>query len=227
MDPEAERFRSRYRLDEVGPHYSGVAHFCFTTFGCLIAIGFCLYQLQAVALWEWLTVPATFLVANGIEYAGHRGPMHRRSRGLGLIFRRHTGQHHAFFTHQNMGLGSSRDFKAVLFPPILLLFFFGGFALPIGAVLALLTTANVAWLFAATSIAYFLNYEWLHLAYHGPPGSWIFRLPGIAGLRRHHARHHDPALMSHYNFNITYPIADHLMGTCYQGDGTRERGLNG
>ncbi len=207
------QFRRRYRAKEIGPRYSGLAHLAFTTLACLGAIALCLSRLEAVQAWEWLSVPFSFLLANFVEYAGHRGPMHHRWRGLGLIHKRHAGFHHSFFTREHMALEGRRDFKVVLFPPLLLLFFFGGFALPIGLLLALATTANVAWLFAATSIAYFLNYELLHLAYHSPENSWLDRLPGIASLRRHHAHHHDPAFKSAYNFNITYPIADRLMGT--------------
>lgn len=209
-------FRERYRAEEVGPRYNGLLHLGFTTLACLVGIAFCLSRLEAVRAFEWLAVPASFLVANFVEYAGHRGPMHHRWRGLGLIFKRHAGFHHGFFTPERMALSSSRDYKVVLFPPILLLFFFGGFALPIGALLALLTTANIAWLFAATSIAYFLNYELLHLAYHSPKSSWLYRLPGMARLRRHHTLHHDHSLMTRANFNITYPIADRVIGTYYR-----------
>jgi len=38
----------------------------------------------------------------------------------------------------------------------------------------------------------------------------------VARLRRHHTLHHDHELMSHYNFNITYPITDWLRGTLYR-----------
>ena len=213
-----DNFRTRYRSEEIGQRYSGLAHLGFTTIACLAGIVFCLSRLEAVATWEWLTVPVTFVIANFIEYTGHRGPMHRRRKGLGLVFKRHTGQHHAFFSSNRMAIEHRQDYQAVLFPPILLLFFFGGFALPIGALLALTTTANIAWLFAATSVAYFLNYEWLHLAYHSRENSRVSRLPGIARLRRLHQAHHDPALMLKYNFNITYPIADRLFGTYYRKD---------
>ena len=101
---------------------------------------------------------------------------------------------------------------------LLLLFFIVCFALPVGIPLALLAGANVGWLFALTAVGYFLNYEWLHFSYHTPEGSWMARLPGVAALRRHHLRHHDQALMSRYNFNITYPIADRLFGTLYRAD---------
>lgn len=206
-------FREQYRREEIGPRYSGRLHFCFTSGVCLAVILLCAAQLQNVQAWEWLAIPLTFLYANWSEWAGHRGPMHHPVRGLGLIFRRHTHQHHRFFVPEHMAFEGVRDYKAVLFPPILLIFFIGAFAVPVGLLIAWLLTANAAWLFVLVSVAYFLNYEWLHFAYHTPADSWVARLPGVAALRRHHTRHHDPALMSHHNFNITYPIADWLFGT--------------
>ncbi|MDR3416344.1 MAG: sterol desaturase family protein [Nevskia sp.] len=216
VDNRVEAFRERYRREQIGPRYNGLAHLCFTSLSCLAVIAFCASRLQAVQWWEWLTVPTTFFFANLVEHAGHRGPMHHPRKGLRLVYERHSGQHHRFFTPQRMDLESTRDFKAVLFPPVLLLFFFGCFALPVGIPLALLTTANIGYLFALTSFGYFLNYEWLHFAYHTPEDSWIARLPGVRVLRRHHTLHHDQNLMSHYNFNITYPIADWLRGTLYR-----------
>jgi hypothetical protein len=210
---QTEAFRAQYRSAEIGPHYNGWLHFAFTSLGCLGVMAFCLWQLDTVSAWEWLTVPAAFLYANLSEWAGHRGPMHNRRPGLGLVFRRHTGQHHAFFTPQRMAFDGSRDYKAVLFPPVLLIFFILAFALPAGLLIAWLLTPNTAYLFVFTSVAYFLNYEWLHFAYHTPENHWASRLPGMRWLRRHHTLHHDHRLMSHANFNITYPIADWLFGT--------------
>ena len=62
-------------------------------------------------------------------------------------------------------------------------------------------------------MAYVLSYEWLHLAYHLPPDSFVGRLPPIRFLRRHHATHHDPRLMMRWNFNITIPLWDLVRGT--------------
>ena len=184
MPGATRQFRRSVREREIGPHYSGLLHLAFTMASCLAAIGFCLLRLERVQYWEWLAVPASFLIANFVEYAAHRGPMHHPVRGLGLIFRRHAGLHHGFFTHETMAYESSRDFKALLFPPLLIVFFFGGMMLPIGLLLGWLTTANIGWLFAATSVAYYLNYELLHLAYHSPQGSLISRVPGVARLQR-------------------------------------------
>jgi hypothetical protein len=112
-----------------------------------------------------------------------------------------------------MAMDSALDYRAVLFPPLLMVFFFGAFALPVGLLLAWTLSANVAWLFLIAGLAYYLNYELLHLAYHLPEESSWFRLPALRRLRRLHFEHHRPALMSHRNFNITYPIFDWLFGT--------------
>lgn len=206
-------FREQYRREEIGPRYNGLLHFCFTTFGCLGVIAFSLLSLESVQALEWLAIPLTFLYSNFSEWAGHRGPMHHPRKGLGLVFRRHTHQHHRFFTPERMAFEGTRDFKAVLFPPVLLIFFNLAFALPAGLLIAWLWSANAAYLFVATSLGYFLNYEWLHFAYHLREDSWVGRLPGMGFLRRHHTLHHDHSLMTTHNFNITYPLADWLLGT--------------
>lgn len=223
MDAAGE-YRERFRQAEIPHWYRGWIHFGFTSTISLAIVAVCIARLEAVTPWEWLTVPLTFLYANLAEYWGHRVPMHRPVPGLGLIFRRHAGQHHRFFTHQRMEFESSRDFKAVLFPSLMIVFFFGVFGLPVGLLLAWLTSPNVGYLYVATAVGYFLNYEWLHFAYHCRSDSWIRRVPGVPLLRRLHHRHHDPALMQHYNFNITYPIGDWLFGTRYRSTPDRAAG---
>jgi hypothetical protein len=203
-----EEFRARARAENVGPHYSGALHFAFVNALALAVMAAAAAQLRGPR-WSLLTVPITFLYANLVEYLAHKGPMHRRTRGLGLVFQRHTLLHHHFFTGESMELASRDDFKMVLFPLVLLVFFFGIFALPISLLLKLLLGANVAALFVITAMAYYLLYEWLHLGYHAGDRAPRF----IAGLRRHHAAHHDPLAMSSRHFNITFPICDWLFGT--------------
>ena len=176
----------------------------------------CLLPLEAVSWREWMVVPAALVYANLVEYVGHRWPMHRPFPGLGLIYKRHAGQHHRFFTHEAMPVESRRDFRALLFPPVLVVFFFGGFAAPVWFLLEAFVSANVAWLFVATGIAYYLNYEVLHTAYHLPESHWLARVGLVRRLRWLHQAHHDPRLMASRNFNITYPLGDWLFGTLHR-----------
>jgi hypothetical protein len=206
-------FREQYRREEIGRRYSGWAHFGFTSGVCLAVVAFAALQVEQPSPLEWLTVPIVFLYANLVEYLGHRGPMHHPVRGLGLLYRRHAKQHHRFFTDEDMAFDDSRDFKAVLFPPVMILFFIGGFGVPMWLVLHRVATDNAAWLAVATAVAYYLNYEWLHFAYHCNPDSRIGRIPGIQTLRRLHLLHHRPERMLRNNFNITYPIGDLLFRT--------------
>lgn len=214
MDSEqVARFRDSYRREEIPAGYCPVCHLLFTFgVGGLALLG-CLLMLDQVRPLEWLTVPLAFVYANFAEYFGHRFPMHRPYPGLRLIYRRHAGQHHRFFSEQQMPYEQLRDLRAVLFPPLLVGFFFGGFGLPAWWLLAWLISDNVAWLFIATGIGYFLNYEVLHLAYHLPPTHPIARLPLVRRLYWLHARHHDPEQMARVNFNISYPLGDWLFGT--------------
>lgn len=186
---------------EIGRFYSGVGHFLFVNAFALGVSGVAAVHFLHQPRWSLLTVPITFLYANLVEYFAHKGPMHHRTRPLGLVFERHTLMHHQVFAGDEMRAESTRDFKMVLFPPLLLLFFFGGFALPTSLVLKLIFGWNVAALFVITAMAYYLLYEWLHLSYH----------LGIGGsLARAHSAHHGEMTA---NFNITFPICDRLFGT--------------
>jgi len=213
---DADAYRDRYRGEHIGRRYVGWLHFAFTALGSVAVIGLALSGLRDTRWIELVTVPATFLFANYAEYRGHRYPMHRPMRGLRLIYQRHSLEHHRFFTHQRMAYGSTRDFKIMLFPPVMLLFFIGGLAVPIGALLFIVATQNVACLYVATALGYFLTYELMHFAYHCPERSWVWRVPFMKALRRHHRAHHDPRLMSRHNFNITFPIFDRVFGTTYK-----------
>ena len=216
-----EQARNAFRERRIGPHYSGPIHLATTiSISVLVALASAA-QLDSVQPLEWLTIPLTFLYANLSEYLGHRGPMHHKTRFLGAVFRRHSIEHHSFFTDKAATFDSSQDYKAVLFPPILLVFFIVGFAIPVGALLYWLLSANVGFLFILTAVLYFLNYELLHFAYHADPASWIGRLPFMSQLRQHHINHHNRQLMTRYNFNIAYPICDLLFGTLYRDTSNR------
>ncbi len=218
MDDYVARARDKFRREQVSPHYSGRLHFALTLIVTLAVISASLWFLKSPTWLEWLTVPITFAYANLSEYFGHRGPMHHPTKGLGLIYRRHTIEHHSFFTDTEDTIETPDDFKAVMFPPIMLLFFFGAFATPVAVLIYFVLGQNVALLFVFTSTSYFLIYELLHLCYHLDKTSWPARLPFLSKLRHHHTVHHNRDLMADYNFNITFPICDAIFGTTYSPD---------
>lgn len=216
LHPGVEAYRREYRATGVGRYYSGWAHLAVTSIGALAAIVFAASRVESPAPLELLMVPAAFLLANLVEFLMHRGPMHRPFGALREIYKRHTLEHHFFYTHDAMTAQSSRDFKMVLFPPAAIFLFLGVIGAPIGTLFYFLASPNAGYLYAATAVGYFLAYEWLHLAYHLPPESRVGGLPFMAALRRHHAIHHDLRLMGRWNFNITFPICDRLFGTHYE-----------
>lgn len=217
-----EQFRRDYREKNYGPRYTGWGHFTFTSVASLGLIAFAISRVQAPSWRELLTVPVSFLVANLAEYLGHRGPMHRAT-AVKILFKRHTLEHHRFFTHDAMAFESTRDFKMVLFPPAILLFFLGGIATPIGVIFFLGISPNAGWLFVATAVGYYVTYEWLHFCYHLPESHPLARLPFLAVLRRHHTAHHNPAWMGRWNFNITFPLCDLIFRTSMPGGAMQER----
>jgi hypothetical protein len=213
-----ERYREEYRATEIPPGYDGRGHLAFTFGAGTLALVACALMLEDVRPLEWLTVPLALVYANLAEYLGHRFPMHRPYRGFGLVYKRHAGQHHRFFNHDSMPLGSRRDLRAVLFPPVLVLFFFGAFATPVWFALAWWVSKNVAWLFLASGVFYYVHYELLHLAYHLPDSHWLAQRSLVRKLRWLHQLHHDPRRMAHQNFNITWPMFDWVFGTLGRDD---------
>ena len=213
---KTNEFRDEYRATEIGANYSGKLHFWFMTIWCLGIIITCILLIQQPTWKELLIVPIGFIYINFSEYMAHKGPMHHRNKILDKVFIRHSLQHHRFFTKENFSFDSAKDIKAVLFPPVLLIFFFLAFTLPAATLFYFLWSKNAALLFITTVFAYYLNYEWLHFSYHLPDTHFISKLPFLKTLRKLHHTHHDITLMTKYNFNITYPIFDILFGTYHK-----------
>jgi hypothetical protein len=206
-------FRERFRQENIGTSYSGKLHFTFITLWCLAGILVCAFYIHQPTLKQLLIIPLTFLYTNLFEYFGHRFPMHHRYKPLKAVFKRHTLQHHHFFTNDVMNCDNLNDFKIILFPPVLLVFFSLFFVLPIFALIYHFFSLNAALLYVATTLAYYLNYEWLHLAYHLPETHFAYKIPGLKALRRLHHNHHNMKEMDKYNFNISYPVFDFVFRT--------------
>lgn len=192
--------------------YSGYGHFALINALGLLAIAGSLSRLDGLAWWEGLFVPFFFCFANLFEWWVHRGPMHHPTRLLRLLYRRHTLEHHAAFTEDDMALREPRELMLVLFPPWFLPLFLL-MTSPIPVLLGWLVSWNLGLLFFASAIAYYLVYEHFHLAHHWPAESWLARRPIVRWVRQHHARHHDPARMTQGNFNVSFPLWDWLLGS--------------
>lgn len=214
LTPDRVRaYREDYRTELIGPRYDGWLHLAVMTAICVTAIGVALSLLIELRWLDLLIVPVTWVLANLIEYAVHRGPMHNLSPVLARLYRRHTSQHHRFFSRELMAVDSPRDFHVTLFPAWMSLFFVVLIGAPVAAVIYLLFGRDLAlWSYAAI-VFYYLVYEWTHLCAHMPEDSPLGRLPTVAHARRHHGIHHDPAKMRRANFNFAVPLGDWLFGT--------------
>lgn len=171
-----------------------------------------LVRLGAVHWSHWLVVPAVFLLANFFEWRVHKHVLHRRRWPLEVIYDKHTPMHHVVYIEEDMALRSTKEFRLVLIPAAGVL----GIVLaaaPVATALGHLWAAPAGWLFLVTASLYMASYEVLHLCYHAPEDSFIGRLAFIKVMRAHHAKHHDPRFMQKWNFNVTLPLFDWVMGT--------------
>lgn len=203
---------------EIPTFYSPWAHLAFPSLVGIGTIVACVLLLRDLRPLQLLAVPLSFLVLNAGEWRIHRDLLHKRTPPLTILYDRHTPQHHMVFVTDDMAIRSTREFYLVLIP------FYGILAAGVGALPIPLTLwlgfgmRNAALLFMATTMAYVVLYEWLHLAYHAPADSFVGRMKLIARLKRHHAVHHAPELMQKWNFNVTIPLWDWVRRTTFRGD---------
>jgi hypothetical protein len=193
--------------ERIGRWYRGEAHLLFTFTVSLGVTALFAARARQVRPAEWLALPAFFLFCCFAEYLEHRYLLHQRRFGE-FAFRIHTLEHHAFFTVEEFGTDSRRDYFYVLFPPLLVLGYMGLVVTSFGALCYWLISPNVGFLVAATGAFFFFLYELIHFGSHR---EW--RLPLFRQLGEHHRRHHETELMTTRNFNVVCPVFDWLFGT--------------
>lgn len=211
MTLRQQAFRTDFR-SKIAPAYLGWAHVALIAAFGLAVIWYCARQIHDPAWYEFLVVPAAFVVANAFEWWIHRFVMHRPVRGLMGIYKRHTLAHHQFFTDAEPAFDSARDFRIVFFPPYALVAFVAMSLVP-ATILHALGLANAALLLVMTNAGLYLNYELFHYCCHVKDDRLVRHIPVVNTIRRHHIAHHNPAIMMQRNFNLTYPIADWVFGT--------------
>lgn len=220
-------FRKEYR-SRIAGWYNGYVHILVIYTIGFTALWIYAQHIAAVLWWEWLTVPVVGLLCNIFEWFLHKYVMHRpiNVTGLRAIYSRHTLNHHQFFSDGEMRFRNQKDWRVTVFPPYALVVFIL-MSLPGVAILYLVSTANIAWLFISTTTSIYLIYEFMHFCCHVDESWFVRYCPFVNTLRRHHTAHHNSRLMMDLNMNLTFPIADWLFGTSDLDRGLLGHLLNG
>lgn len=181
-----------------------------------VSLGPALVALASVSTWGLTVLGAALagvVMGSTVVYLSHRFPMHRRMRGLELLYDAHTGCHHMVFDENHTEIASIDDLSMVLFPAPFAAGLCGILVPLLAAPWLLLAGFDAALAFAAVAWLYYLAYELVHLAAHLRVGGPWDRTPGLGWLLRHHRRHHAWSLMHHANFGMLDPVWDWAMGT--------------
>ncbi len=211
--------RSRF-IGEIPRFYVGVLHLLASTGICVGTAAYAVSRVNAAQWFEWLVVPAMFALSNLAEWRAHARLLHRYGQGifrpLRILYHRHTRTHHACFVYDQMEANTSREWALILLPP------YGILVIVLAAVpaslLVGLASPNAGWLMLATGAGYVGLYEWMHLLYHLPRQSFFGRMRWVRSLAELHSRHHHPRLMQRWNFNVTIPLFDWMLGTLASDD---------
>lgn len=212
MTERQAKFRSEY-VSQIDPFYNGLLHI-----GVLYVVGisliyYCISHLVD-ATWAWLTVIPVAITGNFIEWAMHKYVMHRLVDVFALraIYDRHTRQHHQYFTDTDYTIDTTREFRIVFFPwRVLTVLGISGTLF--GYIASQILNPNVGYILFITMVGHYLIYETFHFCCHVKENWFVRNMPFINTIRRHHAAHHNMGIMMHKNMNLSFPIADWVMGT--------------
>jgi hypothetical protein len=220
------RFREDYRSN-IYPTYSGALHIGVIYVVGIAMISFCTSRLEAAG-WEWLLVVPVFFFSNLFEWWIHKNVMHRLIDvwALRAIYDRHTRQHHQYFTDNEMTVDSTREWRIIFFP-WRALFTFMGLGSPFALALGWLVNPNAGYILMITIVGQYLLYELFHYCCHVHDNWFVRNMPFINTIRRHHTAHHNYGIMMTHNMNLTFPIADWVMGTSDVDRGLAGTLLNG
>jgi uncharacterized protein (DUF779 family) len=212
MGGRQKQFRAAY-MAEVSPLYNGPVHIGVIYVVGIAAISWCVGRLQG-ASWEWLLVVPVFVLSNLFEWWIHKNVMHRLVDvwALRAIYDRHTRQHHQYFTDNEMTVETTREWRIIFFP-WRALFTFMTLGVPFALALGWLINPNAGYILMVTIVGQYLIYETFHYCCHVHDNWFVRCAPFINTIRRHHTMHHNKGIMMDRNMNLTFPIADWIMGT--------------
>src|SRR5438094_692621 len=95
----------------------------------------------------------------------------------------------------------------------LALFTFMALGTPFALLLAWAINPNAGYILMVTIVGQYLIYETFHYCCHVRDNPFVRHAPFINTIRRHHFVHHNQGVMMEHNMNLTFPIADWVMGT--------------
>lgn len=212
MTERQKNFRDQY-VGQISPFYNGLVHI-----GVMYAVGisliyYCTSHLRDVT-WEWMIIIPVAIAGNFVEWAMHKYVMHRLIDVFALraIYDRHTRQHHQYFTDTDYTIDTVKEFRIVFFPwrVLIVLGVFGTF---LGYIASQIFNTNVGYFVFMTMVGHYLIYETFHYCCHIKENWFVRNMPFINTIRRHHAAHHNLGIMMHKNMNLSFPLADWVMGT--------------
>jgi len=197
----------------------------FSAKGQIVRTATLAITLLTVSLWvardasprSWLLLPAFWLFANFFEWTVHRFPMHRPLQPR-IMYRNHAQVHHGAFTEEDMPIQNPRELWLIMMPWYTIVMLLIGVS-PVAVLAALVGGLPLAGIFYVGALSYFLFYETLHAMYHLPSATLARVGVGVhprglfRRLQAHHTHHHELRRMAHVNFNVTFPLADVMLGT--------------
>lgn len=170
----------------------------------------CLWMAEDVQPLQGLWVLAGMGLSYTAEYGLHRWPFHLRWGGA--LYRRHTVEHHNFFSYERPAIDSAEDLWLVLLPPFALAVFWVA-QVPLLLALHYGVGPNAPWLFVLGSLGvYYPIYEVPHFISHVAVEGGRLDHPVWHAISRHHRLHHKLNLMQ-YNFSFGISVLDRLLGT--------------
>ncbi|HWB74095.1 MAG TPA: sterol desaturase family protein [Nannocystaceae bacterium] len=180
-----------------------------------VFLGIGLWLARDAAALAWLMFPVFLLIANVFEWGIHRFLMHRPLQPR-ILYTNHALVHHRAFEGALMEIREVRELSLVMMPWYTLIFVFV-LASPVAITAAIIAGPAMAGVFLVAAVTYFLLYEIIHTLHHLTPAT-LARIPlgssgMVAALRRHHHHHHQHEHMAKVNFNVTFPLADAVLGT--------------
>lgn len=213
MMTERQRiFREQY-VAGISRWYNGLIHIGVMYAAGIGAIWWCLSRIQDAG-WEWLVMIPVAIAGNFVEWGMHKFVMHRLRDVFAVrsIYDRHTRQHHQYFTDLDPTISTVKEFRIVFFPwrVLAVLALAGGL---LSLAMAALINANAGYITFVTMLGHYMIYETFHFCCHVQENWFVRNMPFVNTIRRHHAAHHNMGIMMHVNMNLTFPVADWIMGT--------------